>query len=105
MDAMLNSVPGSRKMTLETALIGQAEVEVAVADTGIGIPKDNLASLFDTFFTTKPHALRPSRAAPGSDCRSRAQSSKPMAIGSGRRIGWMAARCSASLPLAKAHTA
>jgi signal transduction histidine kinase len=55
MDAMLNCVPGSRKMTLETALVGQTEVEVSVADTGTGIPKDKLKSVFDTFFTTKPH--------------------------------------------------
>jgi signal transduction histidine kinase len=54
MDAMLNCVPGSRKMTLETALVGQTEVEVSVADTGTGIPKDKLVNVFDTFFTTKP---------------------------------------------------
>jgi len=54
MDAMMNSVPGSRKMMLETALNGEAEVEVSVADTGIGIPKDKLTDVFDTFFTTKP---------------------------------------------------
>jgi signal transduction histidine kinase len=55
MDAMLNCAPGSRKMTLETAFVGKTEVEVSVADTGTGIPKDKLKSVFDTFFTTKPH--------------------------------------------------
>jgi signal transduction histidine kinase len=35
-------------------LIGQNEVEVSVADTGTGIPKDKLKAVFDTFFTTKP---------------------------------------------------
>jgi len=54
MDAMLNCVPGSCKMTMETALSGQTEVEVSVADTGTGIPKDKLKNVFDTFFTTKP---------------------------------------------------
>jgi signal transduction histidine kinase len=55
MDAMMNSVPGSRKMMLETALNGEAEVEVSVADTGTGIPKDKLKDVFQTFFTTKPN--------------------------------------------------
>jgi signal transduction histidine kinase len=55
MDAMLNCVPGSRKMTLETALVSQTEVEVSVTDTGTGIPNDKLKSVFETFFTTKPH--------------------------------------------------
>ncbi len=30
------------------------EVEISVRDTGMGIPKENLASIFDPFFTTKP---------------------------------------------------
>jgi signal transduction histidine kinase len=55
MDAMLNCAPGSRKMTLGTALAGQTEVEVSVADTGTGIPSDKLKSVFETFFTTKPN--------------------------------------------------
>jgi PAS domain S-box-containing protein len=32
----------------------QGEVQVAVRDTGEGIPQENLAKLFDPFFTTKP---------------------------------------------------
>ena len=54
MDAMLHCVPGSRKMTLETMLVGKAEVEVSVSDSGSGIPNDKLKDVFDTFFTTKP---------------------------------------------------
>lgn len=30
-------------------------LEVQISDTGIGIPKENMAHLFETFFTTKPN--------------------------------------------------
>ena len=54
MDAMLNCAPGSRRMRLETALVGEAEAEVSVSDSGTGIPNDKLKDVFETFFTTKP---------------------------------------------------
>jgi signal transduction histidine kinase len=54
MDAMLSCAPGSRKMTLGTALAGDGDVEVSVSDSGTGIPNDKLNGVFDTFFTTKP---------------------------------------------------
>jgi signal transduction histidine kinase len=54
MDAMLNCVPGSRRMRLETMLVGEAEVEVSVSDSGSGIPIDKLNDVFETVFTTKP---------------------------------------------------
>jgi PAS domain S-box-containing protein len=54
MDAMACRDPGSRRLTLETALAGDADVEVSVSDSGIGIPPDKLERIFDTFVTTKP---------------------------------------------------
>ena len=54
MDAMAYCDPGSRKLTLETAVAGEADVEVSVSDSGTGIPADKLERIFDTFVTTKP---------------------------------------------------
>ncbi len=57
MDAMLNCVPGNRRLAFETALNGESEVEVSVTDTGTGIPKDKLKSIFDPFVTTKQKGM------------------------------------------------
>jgi PAS domain S-box-containing protein len=54
MDAMAGCDPGTRRLTLETVLAGDADVEVSVSDSGTGIPSDKLERIFDTFFTTKP---------------------------------------------------
>ena len=55
MDAMVECGPGSRIMILKTALVGECEAEVSIADTGPGIASDKLEDVFNTFFTTKPH--------------------------------------------------
>jgi signal transduction histidine kinase len=55
MDAMETCLPDRRKLTLHTALIGESEVEVSLSDSGIGISKDKLEGVFDTFYTTKQH--------------------------------------------------
>ena len=53
MDAMADSAPGKRKMSIQTALTGGPDVEVSVIDSGTGIPHEKLKDVFDTFYTTK----------------------------------------------------
>jgi signal transduction histidine kinase len=53
MDAMQDCTAGTGKMSIETALVSDLEVEVSVADSGTGIPADKLNTIFDTFYTTK----------------------------------------------------
>ncbi len=52
-DAMHNCIPGSGRISIETALVDGAAAEVSVADSGTGIPADRLNTIFDTFYTTK----------------------------------------------------
>jgi signal transduction histidine kinase len=49
------SISGSRerRITFKTATTAKSIVEVSVADTGAGIHKDELKSVFESFFTTK----------------------------------------------------
>jgi signal transduction histidine kinase len=53
MDAMADVCPGAGTITVETALNGEAEVIVSVADQGTGIPREKLKAIFDAFYTTK----------------------------------------------------
>jgi two-component system, NtrC family, sensor kinase len=41
-------------ITLITRVVGDDALEIAVEDTGGGIPKEHLDKIFDPFFTTKP---------------------------------------------------
>ena len=49
-----NAMPKGGKLTVSTLLNPDGEAEVRFADTGCGIPKENLEYIFDPFFTTMP---------------------------------------------------
>ncbi|CAH2402098.1 sensor histidine kinase [Mesorhizobium ventifaucium] len=53
-DAMVEAATADRKLVLHTTLHGDTKVEMSISDTGRGIPKDRLNSIFDAFYTTKP---------------------------------------------------
>lgn len=62
----VDAMPDGGKLTIQTELVsastvlpgkreaGEAFVQVTVADTGIGIPRDLQENIFEPFFTTKP---------------------------------------------------
>jgi len=52
-DAM-EGEPSPHNLTIRSLRLGDTDVEVRITDTGKGIPKDKLLSIFDTFVTTKP---------------------------------------------------
>ena len=53
MDALADTAPDARRITIQTALVGESSVEVSVSDSGTGIPEHMLSEVFDTFYTTK----------------------------------------------------
>jgi signal transduction histidine kinase len=57
MDAMRDVAAGNRRLTIQTALLDNATVEVAISDSGPGIPADILKRVFEPFFTTKPEGI------------------------------------------------
>lgn len=52
-DAMQNCPPGHGRMSIKTARVDEAAMEVSVTDSGMGIPKEKLSKIFDAFYTTK----------------------------------------------------
>jgi len=57
MDAMNQLPPAERKLTVQAQTAGNGTVEVAVGDSGTGIPPADLPRLFESFFTTKPDGM------------------------------------------------
>lgn len=57
MDAVEAAPRDQRRLTVTTRPPAPGRVEIAVADTGPGIPPDVLPRLFEPFFTTKPSGM------------------------------------------------
>jgi len=57
LDALDESVPHERLVTVCVRLVDSRQVEVAVSDNGRGIPADNLPRIFEPFFTFKPKGM------------------------------------------------
>jgi signal transduction histidine kinase len=54
-DALGSCDSARKKMSINAVPVQEYAVEVAVADNGIGIPRDRLNQIFETFYTTKEH--------------------------------------------------
>jgi signal transduction histidine kinase len=54
-DAMVEAAAEDRRLVLQTTLYGDSKAEISISDTGAGIPKDRLDSIFAAFYTTKPN--------------------------------------------------
>jgi len=57
MDALNGATTGERHVWVTAAFDGLDTVEIAVRDSGPGIPADQLTHIFDPFFTTKADGL------------------------------------------------
>jgi two-component system sensor kinase FixL len=57
LDALDEVTQGDRRVSVTAALAGPKTVEIAVSDSGRGIPADKLAHIFDPFFTTKANGM------------------------------------------------
>ena len=55
-EAMADIEPGKRQLTIQTSSTDHG-VEIAVCDTGNGLPDDVCENIFDSFFTTKPDGM------------------------------------------------
>ena len=51
----MKDVPSNREMVFRTSQVDETRVEIAVLDSGTGIPESRLKEIFDSFVTTKQH--------------------------------------------------
>jgi signal transduction histidine kinase len=56
MDALADQRDGERTITITAAAVGEM-AEISIADTGRGIPPQNLKNIFDPFFSTKEEGM------------------------------------------------
>jgi len=56
-EAMNVCDPETRRLLIRTQVLSEEEVELAVQDTGPGVPDDLLEQLFEPFFTTKAEGM------------------------------------------------
>ena len=57
LDAMRDVPESERRLDIATTQIDASSMQVAVQDTGTGIPPERLEKLFDAFYTDKPHGM------------------------------------------------
>ena len=57
MDAVAHLPPEQRSVSMRTRADGRGFVELAVADSGAGIPPEVMPRIFEPFFTTKAHGM------------------------------------------------
>ncbi len=56
-DAMSDTGFDRHRLTIQTSMVGSDSIEVAVHDTGRGLPPGKAEEVFDSFFTTKTNGL------------------------------------------------
>jgi signal transduction histidine kinase len=49
----VQAMPDGGKLSITSSVTRDGRVEIRLADTGVGIPPENLAKVFDLYFTTK----------------------------------------------------
>ncbi len=57
MDAVAEQAPPDRQVAIDVRRSAEGDIEMAVRDSGAGIPPDSLGRIFDPFFTTKASGM------------------------------------------------